>query len=97
MYGDSHLSIRSAIRSDFVAAILPNSFSIACNCDETWSANLLALPATGRPIPFFLTTEHNEHTETNPSHGFVLLPCVPCIPWFPGLHVFRGSQVLGDK
>jgi hypothetical protein len=87
LYGDSHLGIRSAIRSDFVAAILSNSFSIACNCDETWSANLRALPATGRPIPFFLTTEHNEHTETDP-RSFT--------SYFRVFRVFRGSMAFGS-
>ena len=87
LYGDSHLGIRSAIRSDFVAAILSNSFSIACNCDETWSANLRALPATGRPIPFFLTTDHNEHTETDP-RSFM--------SYFRVFRVFRGSMAFGS-
>jgi len=38
-----------------------------------------------QPIPFFLTTDHNEHTETDP-RSFT--------SYFRVFRVFRGSQVF---
>jgi hypothetical protein len=40
-----------------------------------------------QPIPFFLTTDHNEHTETDP-RSFM--------SYFRVFRVFRGSMAFGS-
>ncbi len=55
--------------------------------DEADCGRAQELVVHREPIPFFLTTEHNEHTETDP-RSFM--------PYFRVFPVFRGSMAFGS-
>ena len=55
-------------------------------CESVSLIGLLVL--SEKHIPFYLTTEHTEHTEINPS---------AVMSSFRVFGVFRGSPVFGDK